>query len=215
MLCRCLNVQTWPHGYHFRVRALLRQISAFFPWLHSPWGSDPTSASSQGCPGAHRSAGEEQVSRWCGGPGQGTLAVTGTQRQRRPWAQESSRRWGPFLGPGRQGPACGDRVCSGGSIHPTMALCFYGSQGFPLKCSGLHIYSLPSPQSISLQLTQSSPWVCSPNLMFQPPVPVCVSAYRSQAGGLRAVARTTLFCLPQMSYCTLPPWPPKLPFCPS
>lgn len=72
---------------------------------------------SQGCRGAHTALPwEEQVSRWRGAQAGAALAGTGTQGRRRPWAQESLSQWGPLLGPGRQGPACGDRVCNGGSI---------------------------------------------------------------------------------------------------
>lgn len=75
---------------------------------------------------------------------------------------------GAFLRPREAGPSVWGQSLQR-RLHPhlAMALCFYGSQGFPLKCSGLLISSLPPPQAISLQLTS----VFSLGLLSKPHVP--------------------------------------------
>ena len=103
--------------------------------------------------------------------------------------------------------------------HSTMAFHFYDSPGFLHKHSQLWSFSLPSSQALSSCQQESSPWVCSPNPMFQQPVPVCTSGHRSQTAVCRVMARTicvclTLSCLPQTS-CWALLWAPEAPLCPS
>lgn len=187
---------------------LLGQISAFFLGCTHSGVQTPQRPTLKAALEHTSLPGEEQVWRWCGGPGCGS---SGSNRHtgEHTWAQESSTQRGPFLVPREAGASMRGQSLQW-RLHPhsTMVLCFYGSWGFLLKCSGLHMSSLPSPQAISFQLTS----VFSLGLLSKPyvpaPVPMCVSRYMSQVRGFRAVARTmclglTLFCLPQTSYCTL------------
>ena len=88
---------------------------------------------------------------------------------------QGSKRAGPgrspflFILSKKLGFACGERgkMASPPIVHySTMTLYFYGSSSFLHKHSQLWIFSLPSPQAVSLHLQESSSRVCSPDLMF-------------------------------------------------
>lgn len=86
---------------------------------------------------------------------------------------QGSKRAGPgrspflFILSKKLGFACGGKMASPPIVHySTMTLYFYGSSSFLHKHSQLWIFSLPSPQAVSLHLQESSSRVCSPDLMF-------------------------------------------------
>ena len=167
----------------------------------------PTGVCSRDCPRARELA-------WVGGGRGGGSS----------WGCASPRQREPFLVPVEAG-ACSWRERLQWRAppfvhHSTMALCFYGCQGFLHKHFQLQGSSLLSPEAVSSQLAA----VLSLGLLSKPPSSstqsLCIPADTCLRLGCARLWHALLVWVSLCPSCHRPiaalsSWPPKLHFCPS
>lgn len=98
---------------------LLGQISAFFLSCTDSGVQTPLRPTLKAALEHTSLPGEEQVWRWCGGPGCGSSGSNRHTGEQKAMGTRELDPAGAFLsaqGGRRQGPACGGRACNGGSI---------------------------------------------------------------------------------------------------